>query len=487
MKTVLNTVKDVAAYFKNNPNQYRYHFVSPSNFNLMDLHRWVSNWQHIGFLDNYDKTNPYSVVPDYQVNVLLDSIEAINLFLLRQKSVQSLLKPKDKIMCLFFSEEIEAECRKQNLQLMLSSQAIMRHIDNKIETTKIGNRVGISSVPNVLTAVKSYQQLCELADQHKLGRDWVIQTAFGDSGKTTYFISNEAAFNEIAAELKQEEQIKLMKRIRCQGTAIEACATRWGTFVGPLMLELIGAPALTPYAGGWSGNELHRQAAPTSVSDQAASMTQKLGDELYRLGYRGYFEVDYLIDLDTNEVFLGEINPRISGVTTLTTTTELSQQELPLFLFHLLEYDDNVELNLSANEFNQLVKQAGYQGVNAQLIAKHTSETLQIVSQAPVSGVYRLNDKSELVLIKRAHERLAATQPGEAFLLRILKEGSYAYQGADLAIVFVNEPVMFGQSQLNNQGDRWASAINQAFVRRDLTAEEAAWATRYSPDGNKMA
>jgi hypothetical protein len=46
---------------------------------------------------------------------------------------------------------------------------------------------------------------------------------------------------------------------------------------------------------------------------------------------------------------------------------------------------------------------------------------------------------------------------------------------------------MLGQSQLNDQGDRWAHAINQAFVRRDLTAEEAGWATRYSPDGNKMA
>ncbi len=98
-----------------------------------------------------------------------------------------------------------------------------------------------------------------------------------------------------------------------------------------------------------------------------------------------------------------------------------------------------------------------------------------------------MNDKNELVLVKRAHERLAATQAGEAFLLRILKEGSYAYKGADLAILFVNEPVMLGQGQLNDQGSRWANAINQAFVRRDLTAEEAVWATRYSPDGNKMA
>ena len=47
-----------------------------------------------------------------------------------------------------------------------------------------------------------------------------------------------------------------MKRIDCRQAAIEACATRAGTIVGPLMTELVGFAELTPYKGGWCGNEI---------------------------------------------------------------------------------------------------------------------------------------------------------------------------------------------------------------------------------------
>ena len=47
-----------------------------------------------------------------------------------------------------------------------------------------------------------------------------------------------------------------VKRINCRGSALEACVTRHGTIVGPLMTELVGFPELTPYRGGWCGNEV---------------------------------------------------------------------------------------------------------------------------------------------------------------------------------------------------------------------------------------
>ena len=47
-----------------------------------------------------------------------------------------------------------------------------------------------------------------------------------------------------------------MKRINCYGTAIEGCVTKYGTLVAPLMTELVGFKELTPYKGGWCGNEI---------------------------------------------------------------------------------------------------------------------------------------------------------------------------------------------------------------------------------------
>ena len=92
---------------------------------------------------------------------------------------------------------------------------------------------------------------------NNLGDEVVIQTAYGDSGKTTFFISNEADYQQHADKIEAEETVKIMKRIQCLQVAMEACATKKGTYVGPILTEIIGHPDLTPYKGGWCGNDVN--------------------------------------------------------------------------------------------------------------------------------------------------------------------------------------------------------------------------------------
>ena len=47
-----------------------------------------------------------------------------------------------------------------------------------------------------------------------------------------------------------------------------------------------------------------------------------------------------MVDLDADEVYLGELNPRISGASSMTNVTAGAYADIPLFLFHLLEYMD---------------------------------------------------------------------------------------------------------------------------------------------------
>ena len=47
-----------------------------------------------------------------------------------------------------------------------------------------------------------------------------------------------------------------------------------------------------------------------------------------------------LTDTDTGAVYLGELNPRISGVSSMTNVTAGAYADVPLFLFHLLEFMD---------------------------------------------------------------------------------------------------------------------------------------------------
>ena len=81
-------------------------------------------------------------------------------------------------------------------------------------------------------------------------------------------------------------------------------------------------------------------ALSTKQRNEGLADDAQLGDRLAEEGYKGFFEVDYLVDVDTGELYLGELNPRISGVSPITNVTAAAYADMPLFLFHLLEYLD---------------------------------------------------------------------------------------------------------------------------------------------------
>ena len=130
--------------------------------------------------------------------------------------------------------------------------------------------------------------------------------------------ATEADFDKHADEITEAPEVKVMKRIRCRGSALEACVTRHGTIVGPRMTELVGFKELTPYRGGWCGNEVFAGAFDAKSRAQARAHAMAFGEELRRMGYKGYFELDFLTDLDSNRVYLGECNPRITGASSMT-------------------------------------------------------------------------------------------------------------------------------------------------------------------------
>ena len=79
-----------------------------------------------------------------------------------------------------------------------------------------------------------------------------------------------------------------------------------------MQLDITGFSELTPYKGGWCGNDAFTRGY-AKERRTVRTMARKGGNWLYKEGYRGVFCIDFLIHTDTQDVYLGEINPRISG------------------------------------------------------------------------------------------------------------------------------------------------------------------------------
>lgn len=345
-------------------------------------------------------------------------------------------------------------------------------MDNKIETVRVGDKAGVPSVPNVLAEVKSYADLQKTCEKAGIGHDLVLQSAFGDSGHTTFFIKSEADFRRHEHEIIGEGEIKIMKRIDCRGSAIEACATKEGTIVGPLMTELVGFKDLTPYRGGWCGNEIFATAFPPKTRQKARELTFKFGEQLRKEGYRGYFELDFLIDKKTGDIWLGELNPRITGASSMTNHAAFAHADAPLFLFHLLEFSGK-PFKLDVEELNARWADPDMIDSWSQMVIKHTEDSVDVITGAPESGIYRMLNDGRVIFDRFDYHRRAVESEDEAFFLRILRPGDFRYEGADLGILVTRGRSMTKNFELTDRSKKWIHGIKSAFAARPLPSVAA--------------
>ena len=217
MKT-LNNISDIKAFFKSNETPI--YFISATNFNLLGMDEWVSNFKYISHIDSYDGQHPNLFSPKVEVpHEEFTSIEDINNYLLQHPEVIHYISSRavngnmGKALFLMFDEKTEQLAKALGLDVCFPSAQLRSFLDNKVNTNRIAEKAGVACVPNVLSQVTDYNHLRTLSE--KLGEHLVVQTPYGDSGHTTFFISNEEEFNTHAEEITKEKEVKIMKSVCC--------------------------------------------------------------------------------------------------------------------------------------------------------------------------------------------------------------------------------------------------------------------------------
>jgi biotin carboxylase len=460
----LRGVSALREYFRTN--QRPIYFVSPTAFNLLGINRWVRQFRYVCYYDSFDGGHPNVFVPADRRAPEFESIEDICNYLLRHPEVRSLVRsggPGGLGTFVMFDEQTEALAAEIGLRVAHPAAALRHRLDSKIVTTQLGNAAGVPSVPNVLGRADSYAGLVQLAATADLGTDLVVQMPYGDSGKTTFFIADACSWAAAAAkEPLTTAELKVMRRIEHRAIAVEAVLTRHGTLVGPLMNDITGHPELTPYRGGWAGNDYPATLTPDQ-KQRARELTRKLGDQLAGEGYLGFFEVDYLVDTGSGELYLGELNPRISGISPMTNVTAGAYADMPLFLFHLLEYLD-LDYEVDIEEINERWSHEAAVDVWSQLILKETADGVDLLTSAPRTGVYTIAPDGSADFRRHAYDWHGIVDESEAFYLRILASGDFRYSGADLGAIVTRGRLQADDNTLERRCLQWISGIRGHFA-----------------------
>src|SRR5690242_669824 len=181
----LRNVSEMRHFFRTNDTPI--YFVGATPFNLLGMDRWIRNFSYITYYDGWDGAHPRVFTPLGKPYIEFGSGEEINNWLLENAEVRAFIERRrtapvrPKIAMVFFDEETERICDELGYDLILPPAGLRQHLDSKLVTTRLGNEVGVPSVPNILTSVPDWAGLADAAGQAGLGTDLVIQTPYGDS------------------------------------------------------------------------------------------------------------------------------------------------------------------------------------------------------------------------------------------------------------------------------------------------------------------
>ncbi|MGE2737639.1 biotin carboxylase [Mycolicibacterium vaccae] len=468
-RRVLTGLSDIRAFFHTNTTPL--YFVSPTPFNLLGIDRWVRNFFYLNYFDSYEGEHPRVFVPRRRNRVDFDSMRDVCNYLLRDPEILDFVARRGaggKVCLVMLDEETQALAREAGLEVMHSPAELRHRLDSKIVMTRLADEAGVPSVPHVMGRAGSYDELAALAEDAGLGDDLVIEVAFGNAGSGTFFVRGRQDWDGCAARLVGQD-IKVMRRIRNVEVCLEGTVTRHGTVVGPPMTSLVGYPEVTPGEGTWCGNDIWRGALPPAQTHAAREMVGKLGDVLHREGYRGYFEVDLLRDLDSDELYLGEVNPRLSGVSPMTNLTTEAYADVPLFLFHLLEYLD-VDYELDIDEVNARWERGyGEDEVWGQLIIEETAPDVEILTSTPRTGVWRLHDDGVVSFARPGNDWSSLLDESEAFYMRVAAPGEIRCAGAQLGVLATRGHLQTEDYQLTDRCRRWITGLKSQFTSMPLS------------------
>ena len=143
-----------------------------------------------------------------------------------------------------------------------------------------------------------------------------------------------------------------------------------------------------------------------------------------------------------------------------------------LCFFHLLEFSSQ-KFKLDVDELNTRWADPEMIDSWSQMVIKHTDDNVDIITEAPESGIYRMSDDGRVSFDRFDYHRRAVESENEAFFLRISNAGDYRYEGADLGILVTRGRSMTKNFELTDQSKRWIHGIKSKFTARDLDAANA--------------
>lgn len=453
-------------------------FISRYGAHLRGVEQWLPSMTHIT-VNDVERGAHHSqqhVAPRATGAHVPGAIEFVN-WMLRNRDVQAIIRhrtPAGETPKLVFSghdEETERLCEQLGYEVMSSPIALRNQLDSKLFLAEIAVREGLNPVPHAIARVETWEDLVRVATEFNLGDHVVIQTAYGEGGDGTWFVRNRADFERHRDSFAGKD-VRIMRHVNHQSLAIEAVATRDGVIVGPLERDIIGHKEVAIYEGSSSGLEYAPHLLDAQRRMDIVRRVERLGQVLIEQGFRGLFEVDFLLDTDSPEVFFGEMNPRFSGCGMVSNAMTAHAWGLPLYALHLLEFLDH-DVELTPELWNATWEELPPGNEWTNIMIRHLEPVTHVNTRFARTGVYHVEPDGSLRFV-RSEPHWFGLEGDEVFYLAYHWPGRIHVHGDTIGMLFLRRPAQ-KEAGFTDEAKRLIRAVHDLYETRPLSFLERAW------------
>jgi len=319
------------------------------------------------------------------------------------------------------SSRMEKICQEKGWKILANPSYFGKELfENKIKFRKILENIDVAVPPGKIISLGKlhYGHLI-----NRFGLPFVIQHPTKGGGKGTFFIHNQEDFQKALEKLKpsdenNQEEVIVSQYIAGPSPSILACLTKFGLLMTYPQYQILDRPELYLSEKGnglFCGHDWTASSFSQKALDQIYSFTQKIGQYFKTQGYRGIFGIDFILDENTEKIYVTECNPRLTGAFPTLTMSQLLNQEPPLLAFHVLEFL-NLDYQIDLEKLNQLMQKPK---IGSQMLLHNLTEKWAQNHRALKAGIYRLSSrkgKSKLEYLRPGYKLSHLKNPDE-FLL----------------------------------------------------------------------
>lgn len=301
------------------------------------------------------------------------------------------------------------------------SPKLNKMFENKASFRKILEKIKIPPIKGLSITFKQFQKLSFEKISDKVGFPFVIQMPdfLLGGGKGTVFIHSKEDFIEFQQKTetgryksKDLTRIIITKFIVGDSCSVVCSTTKYGTFVSPINYQIMDIPEViqTHKGSGLFVGHVFGRNYGSSLQKQAHDLGVKIGNYMYKQGFKGIFGIDIMVDQKNKKVYPVEVNARYTGAFPMISMLQRDNNIIPLDFFHFLE-----NLNIPYK-----------------------------VDYKKIETLYKKN-------IGGSHIVFSNHQPRKIFAIRKTQAGLYEWKPTQNKAVFIKPTLLYTEIKNDNQ------------------------------------